>query len=39
MQPKDKTDSCPILIAVGLLLAPHDFQMVLDADKSKDLPS
>ncbi|KAI3362965.1 hypothetical protein L3Q82_011639 [Scortum barcoo] len=39
MLPKDKTDIRPVLIAVGLLLAPHDFQMVLDADntsKSKD---
>ncbi|KAF3708572.1 Cilia- and flagella-associated protein 46 [Channa argus] len=32
VQPQDKTDSRPILIAVGLLLTPDDFQMVLDAD-------
>lgn len=42
MQPKDKTDSRPILVAVGLLLAPDEFQVVLDADntsKSTDFSS
>ncbi|XP_041803927.1 cilia- and flagella-associated protein 46 [Chelmon rostratus] len=34
MQPQDKTDNRPILIAVGLLLAPDEFQMVLDADNT-----
>uniref|UniRef100_A0A8C3GBE6 Uncharacterized protein n=1 Tax=Cyclopterus lumpus TaxID=8103 RepID=A0A8C3GBE6_CYCLU len=29
-----QTDSRPILVAVGLLLAPDDFQMVLDADNT-----
>ncbi|KAL6101538.1 cfap46 [Pungitius sinensis] len=33
MQPKDGTDSRPILVAVGQLLAPDHFKMVLDADK------
>uniref|UniRef100_A0A3Q0SCE1 Cilia and flagella associated protein 46 n=1 Tax=Amphilophus citrinellus TaxID=61819 RepID=A0A3Q0SCE1_AMPCI len=32
MPPQDKTDFRPILVDVGLLLAPDDFQMVLDAD-------
>lgn len=32
MPPQDKTDFRPVLVAVGLLLAPDDFQMVLDAD-------
>uniref|UniRef100_A0A673C566 Uncharacterized protein n=1 Tax=Sphaeramia orbicularis TaxID=375764 RepID=A0A673C566_9TELE len=32
MQLQDKADSRPMLVAVGLLLAPDDFQMVLDAD-------
>uniref|UniRef100_A0A3B4YJ43 Cilia and flagella associated protein 46 n=1 Tax=Seriola lalandi dorsalis TaxID=1841481 RepID=A0A3B4YJ43_SERLL len=32
MEPKDKTDTRPILVAVGLLLSPDDFQMVLDGD-------
>lgn len=34
MQPQDKTDIRPTLIAVGLLLAPDDFQIVLDADST-----
>ncbi|XP_045926168.1 cilia- and flagella-associated protein 46 isoform X3 [Micropterus dolomieu] len=38
MQPQDKTDRRPILIAVGLLLAPDDFQMVLDADDTSKIP-
>ncbi|KAK2922244.1 cilia- and flagella-associated protein 46 [Channa argus] len=38
VQPQDKTDSRPILIAVGLLLAPDDFQMVLDADNPSKIP-
>ncbi|KAF7668645.1 hypothetical protein LDENG_00299490 [Lucifuga dentata] len=33
-QPQDTTDSRSILIAVGLLLAPDAFQMVLDADNT-----
>ncbi|XP_063348312.1 cilia- and flagella-associated protein 46 [Pelmatolapia mariae] len=32
MPTQDKTDFRPVLVAVGLLLAPDDFQMVLDAD-------
>uniref|UniRef100_A0A3B4VED7 Cilia and flagella associated protein 46 n=1 Tax=Seriola dumerili TaxID=41447 RepID=A0A3B4VED7_SERDU len=32
MEPQDKTDTRPILVAVGLLLGPDDFQMVLDGD-------
>uniref|UniRef100_A0A3Q4I318 Cilia and flagella associated protein 46 n=1 Tax=Neolamprologus brichardi TaxID=32507 RepID=A0A3Q4I318_NEOBR len=32
MPPQDKTHFRPVLVAVGLLLAPDDFQMVLDAD-------
>ncbi|XP_070834007.1 cilia- and flagella-associated protein 46 [Chaetodon trifascialis] len=36
MQPQDKTDSRPILIAVGLLLAPDDFQIALDADSTPE---
>lgn len=42
MQPQVRTDIRPILVAVGLLLAPDDFQMVLDADntsKSTDFSS
>lgn len=42
MQPQDKTDSRLTLVTVGLLLAPDDFQMVLDADdtsKSTDFSS
>ncbi|XP_029305800.1 cilia- and flagella-associated protein 46 isoform X3 [Cottoperca gobio] len=38
MQPQDRTDTCPILVAVGLLLAPEDFQMVLDADDTSKIP-
>uniref|UniRef100_A0A3P8S680 Cilia and flagella associated protein 46 n=1 Tax=Amphiprion percula TaxID=161767 RepID=A0A3P8S680_AMPPE len=41
-QLQDTTDSRPILVAAGLLLAPDDFQMVLDADdtsKSKHFSS
>uniref|UniRef100_A0A3B4AP97 Uncharacterized protein n=1 Tax=Periophthalmus magnuspinnatus TaxID=409849 RepID=A0A3B4AP97_9GOBI len=30
--PDDNTDSRPVLVAVGLLLAPEGFQVVLDAD-------
>lgn len=30
--PEDNRDSRPVLLAVGLLLAPDDFQVVLDAD-------
>lgn len=34
MQLQDKVDIRPILISVGLLLAPDVFQMVLDADNT-----
>lgn len=30
--PNDNTDSRPVLVSVGLLLAPDDFQVVLEAD-------
>ncbi|XP_071337384.1 cilia- and flagella-associated protein 46 isoform X2 [Trachinotus anak] len=36
--PKDKTDTRPILVAVGLLLGPDDFQMVLDGDNTSTIP-
>ncbi|XP_034078590.1 LOW QUALITY PROTEIN: cilia- and flagella-associated protein 46 [Gymnodraco acuticeps] len=39
MQPQDRTDVRPILVAVGLLLAPDDFQIVLDADNTSKIPS
>lgn len=32
LQPQHKTDIRPILVSVGLLLAPDDFQIVVDAD-------
>lgn len=32
LHPKDETDIRPTLVSVGLLLAPDEFQMVLDAD-------
>ncbi|XP_040906348.1 cilia- and flagella-associated protein 46 [Toxotes jaculatrix] len=38
MQPQDKTDTRPILVSVGLLLGPDDFQMVLDGDNTSDIP-
>ncbi|XP_074531827.1 cilia- and flagella-associated protein 46 isoform X2 [Halichoeres trimaculatus] len=38
MQPQEKTGIRPILVAVGLLLAPNDFQMVLDADNASKIP-
>ncbi|XP_008297596.1 tetratricopeptide repeat protein 40 [Stegastes partitus] len=38
MQPQDQTDSRPVLVAAGLLLAPDDFQMVLDADDTSKIP-
>ncbi|KAM7385133.1 hypothetical protein PAMP_001229 [Pampus punctatissimus] len=38
IKPEDNTDSRPILVAVGLLLAPADFQMVLDADNTSKIP-
>ncbi|XP_056252103.1 cilia- and flagella-associated protein 46 [Seriola aureovittata] len=38
MEPKDKTDTRPILVAVGLLLSPDDFQMVLDGDNPSTIP-
>lgn len=34
MKPQDKTDIRSILVSVGLLLAPDEFQMVLDADNT-----
>uniref|UniRef100_A0A3P8Q9U3 Cilia and flagella associated protein 46 n=1 Tax=Astatotilapia calliptera TaxID=8154 RepID=A0A3P8Q9U3_ASTCA len=37
MPPQDKTDFRPVLVAVGLLLAPDDFQMVLDADDTSKI--
>ncbi|KAK2823968.1 hypothetical protein Q5P01_021143 [Channa striata] len=37
MQSQDKTDTRPVLISVGLLLAPEDFQMVLDADNTSKI--
>lgn len=36
MKPQDKTDIRPILVTVGLLLAPDDFQMILDADNTPE---
>ncbi|XP_026046614.1 cilia- and flagella-associated protein 46 isoform X3 [Astatotilapia calliptera] len=39
MPPQDKTDFRPVLVAVGLLLAPDDFQMVLDADDTSKIPA
>ncbi|KAK5853567.1 hypothetical protein PBY51_014709 [Eleginops maclovinus] len=39
MQFQDRTDIRPILVAVGLLLAPDGFQMVLDADNTSKIPS
>ncbi|XP_032397492.1 cilia- and flagella-associated protein 46 isoform X2 [Etheostoma spectabile] len=38
MLPQDRTNIRPILVAVGLLLAPDDFQMVLDADNTSKIP-
>ncbi|XP_035810814.2 cilia- and flagella-associated protein 46 isoform X2 [Amphiprion ocellaris] len=38
IQLQDTTDSRPILVAAGLLLAPDDFQMVLDADDTSKIP-
>lgn len=32
LHPKEETDIRPTLVSVGLLLAPDEFQMVLDAD-------
>ncbi|XP_071380722.1 cilia- and flagella-associated protein 46 [Centroberyx affinis] len=37
MQPQDMTDSRPMLVNVGLLLAPDAFQMVLDADNTSKI--
>ncbi|XP_039478106.1 cilia- and flagella-associated protein 46 isoform X2 [Oreochromis aureus] len=39
MPPQDKTDFRSVLVAVGLLLAPDDFQMVLDADDTSKIPA
>ncbi|XP_072246405.1 cilia- and flagella-associated protein 46 [Leuresthes tenuis] len=36
MLPRDNADSRPILVSVGRLLAPDDFQMVLDADDTSE---
>ncbi|XP_044228761.1 cilia- and flagella-associated protein 46 isoform X1 [Thunnus albacares] len=38
LKPEDNTDSRPILVDVGLLLAPAYFQMVLDADNTSKVP-
>ncbi|XP_041867180.1 cilia- and flagella-associated protein 46 isoform X2 [Melanotaenia boesemani] len=38
LPPGDNTDTRPILVSVGLLLAPLDFQMVLDADDISKIP-
>nr|XP_029134601.1 cilia- and flagella-associated protein 46 [Labrus bergylta] len=38
MKPQDKTGIRPTLEAVGLLLAPDDFQTVLDADNTSKIP-
>ncbi|XP_029962388.1 cilia- and flagella-associated protein 46 [Salarias fasciatus] len=38
MQPEDRANSRPMLVAAGLLLAPDDFQMVLDADDTSQIP-
>ncbi|XP_075933471.1 cilia- and flagella-associated protein 46 [Anarhichas minor] len=38
MQPQDRTDSRPVLVSVGQLLAPDHFQMVLDADDTSKIP-
>ncbi|XP_068423801.1 cilia- and flagella-associated protein 46 isoform X2 [Clinocottus analis] len=38
MPTQDRTDNRPVLVAVGLLLAPDDFQMVLDADNASKIP-
>ncbi|XP_076025398.1 cilia- and flagella-associated protein 46 [Genypterus blacodes] len=38
VQPQDMTDSRSTLIAVGLLLAPEAFQMVLDAEDTSTFP-
>ncbi|XP_069001354.1 cilia- and flagella-associated protein 46 [Embiotoca jacksoni] len=38
MQPQEKTDTRPLLMTVGLLLAPDYFQMVLDADDTPTIP-
>lgn len=32
LHPKDETNVRPTLVAVGLLLAPDEFQLVLDGD-------
>ncbi|XP_051816052.1 cilia- and flagella-associated protein 46 isoform X2 [Acanthochromis polyacanthus] len=38
MQPQDTTNSRPVLVAAGLLLAPDEFQIVLDADDTSKIP-
>nr|XP_046258124.1 cilia- and flagella-associated protein 46 isoform X1 [Scatophagus argus] len=38
VQPQNETDIRPILVAVGLLLAPDDFEIVLDADNTSRVP-
>lgn len=38
VQPQEKTQARPILVAVGLLLAPDAFHMVLDADNTPKGP-
>uniref|UniRef100_A0A3Q1FP01 Cilia and flagella associated protein 46 n=1 Tax=Acanthochromis polyacanthus TaxID=80966 RepID=A0A3Q1FP01_9TELE len=37
MQPQDTTNSRPVLVAAGLLLAPDEFQIVLDADDTSKI--
>ncbi|XP_047198342.1 cilia- and flagella-associated protein 46 [Hippoglossus stenolepis] len=38
MRPQDKTNIHPVLVAVGLLLGPDDFQIVLDGDNISKIP-
>ncbi|XP_035982462.1 cilia- and flagella-associated protein 46 [Fundulus heteroclitus] len=39
MPPQHSTDRRPILVSVGLLLAPDDFQTLLDADDPSKFPA
>lgn len=36
LHPQDQTDIRPTLVSAGLLLAPNEFQMVLDADDTSE---
>ncbi|XP_037829580.1 cilia- and flagella-associated protein 46 [Kryptolebias marmoratus] len=38
MPPRSEADMRPVLVSVGLLLAPEDFQTVLDADNTSEIP-